>query len=313
MQVRKRINIVTCAYNEQDCIDELARRLQAMFDAVPRYEFDVIAVDNGSDDSTFERLVAIRAEDDRFKILRLARNFRTDGGLTAGLSVADGDAAVIMAADLQDPPELIPEFLARWEEGYDNVYGIIKTRQDISWLRRINSSLFYWVIGRIADQPIPSDANDFRLLDKKVYEEVRKMQERNRFVRGLVGWLGFRSIGVEFDRPGRYAGQSKAHSRLVTEIAIRAVFAHSLAPLLIMPLLGLSLFGFSLAALIALTINWIANGVPFPGFGTIVALIILVFAVLVCLISILGFYIALIYEEVRGRPNFVVKERVGFD
>ena len=311
--MRKRINIVTCAYNEQDCIDELARRLQAMFDAVPRYEFDVIAVDNGSDDSTFERLVAIRAEDDRFKILRLARNFRTDGGLTAGLSVADGDAAVIMAADLQDPPELIPEFLARWEEGYDNVYGIIKTRQDISWLRRINSSLFYWVIGRIADQPIPSDANDFRLLDKKVYEEVRKMQERNRFVRGLVGWLGFRSIGVEFDRPGRYAGQSKAHSRLVTEIAIRAVFAHSLAPLLIMPLLGLSLFGFSLAALIALTINWIANGVPFPGFGTIVALIILVFAVLVCLISILGFYIALIYEEVRGRPNFVVKERVGFD
>lgn len=308
----KKISVVTSAYNESECIEELARRLVGVFGSLPQYEFEVIAVENGSTDDTFEKLAEIRDRDPRFKVVQLARNFRMDGGITAGLELAEADAVVLMSADLQDPPELIPEFIARWEEGYENVYGIVTARRGTSRLRQLNSRLFYWVIGRLTGDLIPQNASDFRLLDRVVYEQVRRLDERNRFVRGLVAWVGFRSIGVEHERPERFAGESKAHSIQVAQLAIKAVCAHSSVPLIAIPVVGISLFFASILALVGFAVDWMVSGVPFPGFGTIVSLIVMLFGVLFFMLGIVSVYVGLIYDEVKGRPNFIVRRRLGF-
>lgn len=309
--MRKTISVITSAYNEAECVDELARRLTAVFDELSDYDFEAIVVDNGSEDNTFEHLERIRNHDPRFKIIQLSRNFRMDGGITAGLSSATGDAVILMTADLQDPPEMIPQFVARWEEGYENVYGIVTSRKGTGKLRRFNSRLFYWVIGKLTGNLIPPNASDFRLLDRRVYEQVREMEERNRFVRGLVAWVGFRSVGVEHEREERFAGSSKAHSIGVLQLAVKAIFAHSQIPLVMIPLVGIGLFVASLFALVGLTIDWLIRGVPFPGFGTIVALMIMLFGILFCLLGVVSIYIGLIYDEVKARPNFVVRQTLG--
>ena len=310
--VRKLISVVTAAYNESECIDELARRLGNVFDGMPQYEFEAIVVENGSQDDTFEKLQEICKRDRRFKIIQLARNFRMDGGITAGLASTTGDAVVLMTADLQDPPEMIPRFVAQWELGYENIYGVVTARRGTGKLRTINSRVFYWVIGKLTGHLIPANASDFRLLDRRVYEQVRSMNERNRFVRGLVAWVGFRSIGVEHEREERFAGTSKARSMQVLELAVKAIFAHSQVPLVMIPCVGVGLFVVSVLALAGLTVDWMTRGVPFPGFGTIVALLLMLFGILFFLLGIVSIYVGLIYEEVKGRPNFVVRQLLGF-
>ena len=194
---RRLISAIAPAYNEEDCVDELVRRLAAVFDSNDKYDFEAVIVENGSTDSTFELLKRASMVDGRFKVLRLSRNFGMDGGITAGLEHISGDAAVIMTADLQDPPELITIFLQKWEEGYEKIYIPVSERTGTGPLRRLNTRLFYWLADRLTDHRIPRDASDFRLVDRKVYESVREMKERNRFVRGLFAWVGFRSISVE--------------------------------------------------------------------------------------------------------------------
>ncbi|MDA8034538.1 MAG: glycosyltransferase family 2 protein [Actinomycetota bacterium] len=311
MSERKRITIVTSAYNEAECVDELARRLQAVFASLPQYDFDVVAVENGSSDDTFGRLQAIHEADPRFAVVQLARNFRMDGGLTAGLDFARGDAVVLMAADLQDRPEDIPTLVARWEEGFENVYGVVTARHGTGPLRRLNSRLFYWVMGRLSERDVPANASDFRLLDRRVVDQLRRLEERNRFLRGLVAWVGFSSVGVPIERPERFAGSSKAYSLQVVELAVRGILAHSMRPIVMMPVVGFGLVVASFAALVALALDWLVAGVPFPGFGTIVALVVLLFGILVCFLSVIGFYVGLIYEEVRGRPNYVPRRTLG--
>ena len=307
----KLISIVIPAFNESDCVDELARRLGAIMDAETAYDFEVIVVENGSVDDTWDKLLSIRQTDERFKILQLARNFRMDGGLTAGLADARGDAAVVMTADLQDPPELIPEFLRKWEEGYENVYMVVSERQGIGALRRFNSEAFYWLAGKLTGGAIPRNASDFRLVDRVVYETINTMQERNRFVRGLFAWAGFRSIGIERERPPRFGGVSKAHSLSVLSLASRGILAHSYTPLRLITLTGLVLFGASLVAIVAFAIRFFVAGVPFPGYGTIIGLMLLMFGLLFLMLGVISEYIGLIYEEVKQRPNFIVRRKVG--
>lgn len=305
---RKKITVVTCAYNEEGCIDELARRLTAVFDALPQYEFEVLAIENGCTDDTPNRLRAIRKRDPRFRILELSRNFGLEGGLSAGIAVADGDAVVIMAADLEDPPEVIPLFIEKWEQGYENVYGIVRSRGSTDWKRRLNGRIFYRLMSRLAEHPIPQMARDFRLMDRVLYEQVRDATEQRWFLRGLVAWMGFRSIGVEFDQPARFAGLSKAASLQTFEFAVKAIFVHSMAPIRVLTLFGGVLTGASFCALIGIIVNSLLNGVPFPGFGTIIALMSLFFGLLFLFMSVIGIYIGLIFEQVRGRPSFVIQK-----
>lgn len=309
---KKLISIVVPAYNESDCVEELARRLQSVFDMEPNYEFECVIVENGSEDDTFLKLLAINQEDSRFKIIQLARNFRMDGGLTAGLSVVSGDACVLMTADLQDPPELVPDFIRLWESGFENIYGVVTKREGTNWLRTINSKMFYWLAGKLTTGRITKNASDFRLVDRKVYEAVNTMAERNRFVRGLFAWVGFKSIGVEMIRPPRFGGVSNAHTLKVLDLAFKGIFAHSNLPLRMISILGLSLSMIAVVTLFTYVGSVLIYGVPFDGFGTLVSIALGGLAITTLLLGVIGEYVGLVYEEVKRRPNYVVRSRIGF-
>ena len=310
---RKLVSIVIPAFNEEDCVEELVRRLQAVFTSLSGYDFEVVLIENGSIDRTWEMLGQTHAADPRFKVIQLSRNFGMDGGITAGLDYLSGDAAVIMSADLQDPPELISRMIERWEAGYENVYQIVTKRRGTRPLRRMNSAAFYWLAAKLTGDAYPKNASDFRLVDRRVYESVRSMQERNRFVRGLFGWVGFRSIGLEAERPPRYSGASKAHSLKVIDLAFKGIFSHSYVPLQLITVVGIGLSIFSLLVIGTLSVLWVTSGVPFAGFGTIVSLQLLLFGILVSMLGIVSEYVGLIYEEVKQRPNFVVRATLGLE
>ena len=309
--MKKLISIIIPAYNEEECVDELATRLKALFVTESQYDFEAIIVENGSIDTTWEKLQKIATADSRFKILKLSRNFRMDGGLTAGLDYIKGDACVLMTADLQDPPELISEFLRKWEEGWENIYGIVLKRSGTGPIRTLNSKMFYFVADKLTDGRIPKNASDFRLVDRKVYLAIKSMAERNRFVRGLFAWAGFKSIGISMERPPRFGGVSNAHTFKVIDLAFKGIFAHSYKPLRLITVFGIVLSAISFFTIIPLAIIWITSGVPFAGFGTIVSLFLFVLGILSLMIGILSEYIGLIYEEVKARPNYVVSEFLG--
>ena len=310
---KKLISLIIPAFNEEACIHELVKQLSAVFALNDRYNFEALIIENGSEDKTWEILQSVHLIDPRFKVIRLARNFRMDGGITAGLHYAAGDAVVFMTADLQDPPELITQFINKWEEGYENVYMQVSKRHGTGPIRSFNSRAFYWLAGKLTDNRIPKNVSDYRLLDRKVYQAVRNMNERNRFVRGLVAWVGFKSIGVEAERAERYGGFSNAHSLKVIDLAFKGIFSHSYIPLKFITFTGVTLSVISFIALAGFSFIWLTIGVPFAGFGTIVSLAVLAFGTRTFMLGIRAEYLGLIYEEVKGRPNFVVSEVLGIN
>jgi dolichol-phosphate mannosyltransferase len=308
------ISVVAPLYNEGKCVDELARRLTIVFDSFAgRHSFEAILVENGSADDTYEKLLAIRANDPRFKILQLQRNFDMEGGMCAGIAQASGDACVIMAGDLQDPPELIPAFIERWEAGYDNVYQIVTRRTDNSAFRKVAAQAFYWLLHKISERPQPRNASDFRLVDRRLYEAFNAMPERNRMVRAMWTWVGGTSFGIEHERPPRFGGTSTFNSLRTFNFAVRGILSSSYMPLKVIPLIGITFATISFGALIVYGIRAMFFGVPFAGFGTLVSLNLLLFGFLFTLLGLLSEYIGMIYEEVRGRPTFIVREAHGLD
>jgi dolichol-phosphate mannosyltransferase len=311
--MKKLISVVIPAYNEEDCIEELANRLDLLIQKENNYMWEIFIVENGSTDSTWEKLKKVTATNSNFKVIKLSRNFRMDGGLTAGLEYIKGDACVLMTADLQDPPEMISDFLRKWEEGYENIFAVIKKRTGTNLIRRINSILFYFVAAKLSGNSLPENASDFRLVDRKVYEAVKQMTEKNRFIRGLFAWAGFKSIGLPMERPPRFAGVSNASTGKVIDLALKGIFSHSYKPLRFISLTGLVVSVISIISLIPLSWYWIVAGVPFAGFGTVAALIIGTFGFQVLMMGVMSEYIALIYEESKNRPNFIVSETLGIN
>jgi dolichol-phosphate mannosyltransferase len=242
----------------------------------------------------------------------MSRSFTFDQALTCGLDQATADVIVIMASDLQDPPEVIHKFLQKFEEGYDQVVAKVISRKTVPLIRRLLSNLFYLIANRYTNNMIPRGVSDFRLLSKKVYTAARGLREKNRFLRGLIAWTGFNTAVIEIERPARYAGDSKfvaAKLSKVIQWASNAILSHTSKPLLGISYLGIILSLTSLAATMIFAIFWIFKGVPFAGFGTIVGLIILSFSFLLLSVGILGQYISLIYEEVKDRPIYIISER----
>jgi len=310
---RRLISIVTPAYNEEDNVEELTRRLAEVAAENPAYDFEIIVVENGSTDGTYDRLLEAREKDPRVKILRLSRNFGADGGVTSGLSYATGDAAVIMCADLQDPPELITEFIKAWEEGYENVFQIVTKREGASAMRRLNSQAFYWLINAMTGGLFPRNVSDFRLVDRRVYETVNGMNEHNRFMRGMFYWVGFRSKGIEHARPPRFAGASKANTRTVLALAVKGILSYSYMPLRAITYMGMGVSAAAFLLLFYFVYRAVFHGVPFAGFGTIIGVMLLMFGFLFTMLGVVAEYIGLIYEEVKQRPNFVVQEAIGLE
>lgn len=311
--MKKLISVVIPAYNEEDVLDELQRRLKNIMDSNTDYKFEIIIVENGSWDSSFDKLVQINKEDPRFKIVKLSKNFGCDGGITAGLKYATGDAAVIMNADLQDPPEMITQFLKKWEEGYEIIYGIIEKREGVSFTRKILSKLAYEIIYNLTREAIPKNASDFRLIDKKVYVIVNNMDEKNKFLRGIIAWTGFKQTGIPYERPARYAGETKAGFCAALNVAMNGIFSFSYFPLHIATILGFVISAISFALIFLELAFFFIYGQIVPGFTTTIILILFLFGMLFFLIGIVGIYIARIYDEVKQRPNFIVTDKIGIN
>lgn len=310
---RKLISIIIPAYNEESTLNKMSEELKIIFSQEDNYDFEVIIVENGSSDATYEVILNLNKIDQRFKSVCLTRNFDCDGGISAGLYYAKGDAAVIIYADLQDPPSLIHKFLRKWEEGYLNVYGITQKRQDNKSLRSISSKLFYWFSSKLSGGIIPKNVGDFRLVDRSIYQAINNMPERNRILRGLFAWTGAKSIGVEYNRQERFAGDSKSNTLYALRFAINTMLSFSYIPLYIATGFGIILSLLSFIALLSFSIKFIFFGVPFDGFGTLICLILLLFGFLFLMLGIVGKYVAMIFKEVKGRPNFIVTDKIGLN
>ena len=312
--MKKFISVVIPIYNEEENVEELHKRLSQLFSKEKKYNFEIVAVDHGSTDATFKKLLSLRKKDKRVKILRLSKNFgNADAGITAGLTFAKGDAAVILMADLQEPPEIISKFIRKWEEGYEIVYGIVKKRPDATIARRIASNLFYKIINLMTDNIFPDNVSDFRLIDRNVYQVVNEMQEKNKYLRGLIIWTGFKQTGVPFVRKRRFSGKSKADFLTVLKVASNGIFSFSYAPLRVVTFLGFILSIFSFSMIIFQITLFIVYGRGAPGVSTLVILISFLFGMLFLILGIIGEYLSRIYDEVKGRPNFIVREKIGFE
>lgn len=310
--MKRLISIVIPAYNEEDVVDELKKRIQEVMKINGTYIFEVIIVENGSWDTTFDKLEQINADDPRFKVVQLSRNFGPDGGITAGLSQAKGDAAVIMNADLQDPPEMITLFIKKWEDGYDIVYGIIQKRDGVSYLRKILSNIAYKIINKLTDRTIPENAGDFRLIDRSVYTIINEMNEQNKYLRGLIAWTGFRQIGIPYERPARFAGDSKAGFSTALDVAMNGIFSFSYFPLKLATVIGFTLSVLSFVLIVFEISLFFIYGREVPGYTSTILLMLFLFGMLFLLLGIVGIYLGRIYDEVKQRPNYIIKKKVGF-
>jgi dolichol-phosphate mannosyltransferase len=313
MNDRRLISVAVPAYNEQDNVPELARRLRAVFDddLDDKYDLEVVICENGSADDTWQVLLAEHERDPRFKIVQLSRNFHMEGGMMAALSHVSGDACIIMSADLQDPPELIPEMLKLWEQGSEIVYTVITHRHGESKFRQNAAEIFYWVINKTSDTPVPKNASDFRLVDRAAYRAFNALPEKNRMVRATWGWLGFSSAGIEYERPAREGGNSSFNVLATTGFAFRGILASSKSLLKVIPLFGLTLSALSFIGLALIAVRAFFFGVPFPGFGTLASLMFLLFGFLFLLLGMLAEYLGMIFDEVRARPPFIVRQTAG--
>ena len=314
MTKRNLISVAIPVFNEEKNLSELARRLQNVFDSLKdQYDFEVVFCENGSSDTSYSLLQQLRASDSRFKIVRLVRNFYMEGGMMAALAEVKGDACVVMSSDLQDPPEMIPEFIKKWEEGYENVYTVITKRHGEGVLRRGAAQAFYWLIDKISSHPVPRNASDFRLVSKAAYSAFNAMPERVKLIRTVWGWLGFRSFGIEYERPARVAGKSSFNPFVTAPYAVRAIFGTSFSPLRLIPIFGLLLSLASFLGILGIAVFVIVFGVPFPGFGTLMAVNLLLFGFVFLFMGILSEYVGMIFEEVRHRPLYLIADRLGLD
>lgn len=306
--VKKTISVIVPAYNEEDCIDELIHRCKSVFDSQPKYFFELILIENGSKDKTWEKIKHNAALDQRIRGVKLSRNFGMDGGLTAGLSLVKTDACIFMTADLQDPPEFIPLFIEKWEMGFENIYGIIKSRKKTNIFRKINSQLFYFLASILSNRSIPKNVSDFRLLDKKVYQALLELNEKNRFMRGLSAWVGFNSIGISLERPPRFAGESKALTLRTIDFAIRGILAYSYVPLRLIFLFGILFFATNFLIMILVIINSLLGIFEVSDIFLAGSLISFLISILFLFVGFLSEYIGLIYEETKSRSTFIIQE-----
>jgi glycosyltransferase involved in cell wall biosynthesis len=299
-------------HNEEPVLEGLFRRLD---ETVGRLEvkLEVVCVDDGSRDATLELLRARAARDPRVKVLSLSRNFGKEAALTAGLDAATGEMVVPLDADLQDPPELIGEFVTLWEQGYDVVYGVRSDRTSDTLLKRTTANLFYRVFNALSDYPIPASTGDFRLMDRRVVEALKQLPERNRFMKGLFAWVGFRQVGVPYVRPARMAGETAWGYRKLFRFAVDGVTAFTTLPLRIWTLVGVGAAVLAVIAAVALIARVLLVGRDVPGYASLMVALLFGFALQMIALGVLGEYIGRMYQEVKGRPTYLVKDRVGFD
>jgi polyisoprenyl-phosphate glycosyltransferase len=301
-----RLTVVVAAFDEAEALPQLHPRIAATLDAMHDLDARVLYVDDGSGDGTWRVLRELAARDPRVALLRLSRNFGKEAALTAGLDHVTEGAALILDADGQDPPELIPRFVEKWREGYDDVHGTRLERDGEGWLKRATAHAFYRLIARLSNTPIPRDTGDFRLLSPRALAALRELRERQRFMKGLFGWIGFNRTAIEYHRDPRLAGRTKFGFWRLWNFALEGITSFSTAPLRIATYLGV------LTALIAFVYAlWIVFkalmwGDPVAGWPTMMAVILLLGGVQLMALGLIGEYLGRLYAEAKQRPLYLV-------
>lgn len=305
---RKLITISVPVYNEEDNIASLMNRLRAFCATQPEHDFEFLFTDNASEDATYERLAEEANSDPRVRVVRFSRNFGYQRSILTNFLLARGDAAVQVDADLQDPPEMIAQFIQYWEQGYKVVYGV-RRRRDEARLMEACRKLYYRFIRSISEVNLPKDAGDFRLIDRSIIEHLRTIQDKNPYLRGLIAALGHRQIGIEYDRAQRTAGSTKFNFLRLMRLGIDGVVSQSTAPLHYITFFGFALCALSGVVSVGYIIYWAANWQTIAaGFTTLVLLQLVTIGLNAAFLGVLGEYLARVTENVRGHP-FVVIER----
>ena len=304
------ISVVIPIYNEEEILSELHRRLHEVFSKM-KYRSEFIFVDDGSRDSSLPILVSLHKKDARVKILSLSRNFGHQTAISAGIAHASGDALIVMDGDLQDPPEILPQFIAKWREGYDVVYAIRKKRKE-NVFKRIAYMLFYRILKAVSYLNIPLDSGDFCIMDKRVADVLRQLPERNRFVRGLRTWAGFRQTGLEYGRERRYAGKPKYSLSKLMKLAYDGIFSFSEVPLRIAIYTGVIAAVLSFAGGALVIYQKVSNSVPIAGWASTMVTLVFLGGLILMTLGIVGEYVGRIHEEIKQRPLYVVQDKIGF-
>lgn len=312
---RPTLSFVIPIYNEEPIIPELDRRLREFLSQIGGEigeSWEVVFVNDGSKDRSPELLAELAAREPRYKVLSFARNFGHQVAITAGVDRAEGDAVVVMDADLQDPPEVVRAMIAKWREGYDVAYGVREKRHGETIFKKVTAALFYRTLKVLLGVAIPVDAGDFRLMSRPVVLALRALREQHRFVRGMVAWVGFRQTSVSYERPARFAGETKYPLRKMIKFAIDGITSFSIVPLRIATWLGVlaGVFGVATAGW-AIYVKLFLEGVV-PGWTTITILVALGSSAQLLMTGILGEYVGRIYEEVKRRPLYVVGQEINF-
>ena len=305
------LSIVIPCFNEEEVIGETIRRLQAFCAGVQDLEVELIFVDDGSRDRTRELLRDFAQVDPRVKLLGFARNFGHQIAVSAGIDAASGDAVVLIDADLQDPPEVVHEMVAKWREGYDVVYGTRTERPGESAFKLATARGFYRLLNRLSDVPIPLDTGDFRLMSRRVVDTLKSMPERDRFVRGMVSWVGFRQTALPYRRALRFAGTSKYPLRKMLRFATDGILSFSIKPLQMSITMGLAAAALSMTGIAYALFLRIFTNVWVEGWTALMIAVLFIGGVQLICVGILGEYVGRIYNEVKRRPLYVVQERIG--
>ncbi|HBB33022.1 MAG TPA: glycosyltransferase [Cyanobacteria bacterium UBA8803] len=306
------LSVVVPLYNEESNIEYLFERLLSVL--IPmKTTYEIVCVNDGSKDNTLEGLVEYHHRNSAIKVVNLSRNFGKEVAITAGLDYATGAAIIPIDADLQDPPELIAELVAKWREGYDVVYATRRSRQGESWLKRWTANAFYQTIGRMSHIPIPRDTGDFRLLDRRVVEVLKEMPERTRFMKGLFAWVGYKQTSILFDRQPRLKGRTTWNYWKLWNFAIDGITSFSFLPLKIWSYVGLTISLFSFLYASFLIIRTLIFGIDVPGYASIMVVVLFLGGIQLLTLGIIGEYLGRVYQEVKGRPLYLVRDCYGFE
>ena len=307
-----RYSIVAPCYNEEGNLDELYRRIKEVMEQTGE-PWELVLINDGSTDRTSVLMRELHAIDDRIHYIDFARNFGHQVAVTAGMDYAQGDAIILIDADLQDPPELILEMIKKWQEGYKVVYAVRTERKGETWFKLFTAKLFYRLIYRITDVDIPRDTGDFRLMDRKVVDTMKQMRERHRFIRGMTSWVGFPQTGVYYVREERFAGETNYPLRKMLKFASDAITSFSYVPLQLATYLGFIVAALSGLGMLGVIMARLFGNQAFFGQATTLVMVLFLGGVQLISLGIIGEYLGRIYDEVKERPLYVVNEVVGFE
>lgn len=309
---RPSISIVAPVYNEEPILHELYRRISATMDAIGE-DWELVLINDGSFDRSFEIMRELHEADGRVRLVNFSRNFGHQFAITAGLDYAEGDAVVIIDADLQDPPSVIAEMVKKWHEGYEVVYAVRSQRKGETWFKLFTASLFYRLINGITGVNIPVDTGDFRLLDRRAALALRAVREHHRFMRGLAVWIGFKQIGIEYVREERYAGETKYPFQKMLRFALDGITSFSHLPLQLATYLGFVIAGLSVLGILATVILRLSGSGAFFGQASTLVAVLFIGGIQLISLGIVGEYLGRIYNEVKARPLYIVRDAIGFE